>query len=102
VLPPDSGRMRLAGEPYAPGDPAEASRRGVAFIHQELNLFTNLSIAENLFIPGFPRIGPAIDRRRAAERARELLRAVDLHRHPGTPVEDLSPGERQLVEVAKA
>ncbi|QDV34720.1 sugar ABC transporter ATP-binding protein [Tautonia plasticadhaerens] len=102
VLPADSGRMRLGGEDYEPADPAEASRRGVAFIHQELNLFTNLSIAENLFLPCFPRLGPLIDRRRAASLAREALEAVELRRRPGTLVEDLSPGERQLVEVARA
>jgi ribose transport system ATP-binding protein len=106
VFPPDSGTMTLAGQPYAPGSPAEAGRRGIAFIHQELNLFPNLSIAENLFLPAFPRRRrpwlPWIDRRHTHARARELLEAVDLRRPPETPVEDLSPGERQLVEIARA
>src|SRR5688500_5609490 len=50
VLPPDSGRLLLHGEPYAPASPREASARGVAFIHQELNLFPNLTVAENIFL----------------------------------------------------
>src|SRR4051794_36976091 len=54
VFPPEAGRMTLAGAPYAPANPSEAARRGVAFIHQELNLFPNLSIAENLVLPAFP------------------------------------------------
>ena len=56
VLQPDEGTITLAGEAYTPRNPREAKGAGVAFIHQELNLFTNLSIAENLFIDGFPRL----------------------------------------------
>ncbi|MBM3823887.1 MAG: sugar ABC transporter ATP-binding protein [Verrucomicrobia bacterium] len=56
-LTPDAGQMSLAGEPHAPAAPKEATRAGVAFIHQELNLFPNLSIAENLFLAAFPRLG---------------------------------------------
>ena len=55
VTAPDAGNMRLNGENFSPKTPAEATRNGVAFVHQELNLFTNLSIAENLFISAFPK-----------------------------------------------
>ena len=104
IFPPDGGGMRLAGEPYAPADPVEAARRGVAFIHQELNLFPNLSVAENLCLPGFPRVStlPWIDRRALRRRAEELLARVELEVPPEMLVEDLSQGERQLLEVAKA
>jgi ribose transport system ATP-binding protein len=106
VLPPDSGCMRIAGRSYAPRDPLEASRRGVAFIHQELNLFTNLTIEENIFIASFPRRrflgGSFIDRRAVRARAEALLAEVDLHARPDAPVAALRPGERQLVEIAKA
>src|SRR5688500_1599935 len=54
-LPPDFGRMLLRGEEYAPRSPRDAEHCGIAFIHQELNLFTNLSIAENLFLTRLPR-----------------------------------------------
>ena len=77
-VPPDSGRMRLQGQPYAPRGPLEAARRGIAFIHQELNLFPNLSIEENLFLTAFPRVGalPIIHRRALRERAAALLEQV--------------------------
>lgn len=104
VVRADAGRIRLAGADHAPRNPGEAARLGVAFIHQELNLFTNLSITENVFIGGFPRMFglPLINRRTIRTRARQMLKAVDLDVSPDTPVERLSPGERQLVEVAKA
>ena len=103
VVRPDGGGMVLDGLPYAPQNPADASRAGIAFIHQELNLFSNLSIAENIFIDRFPRrrFG-LVDRAAMRARARDLLAEVDLDLAPETPVERLSPGERQLVEVAKA
>jgi ribose transport system ATP-binding protein len=106
VLRADDGAMRLDGQDYKPESPSDAARRGVAFIHQELNLFTNLSVAENIFIDALPRrrlLGvPFVDRRAMRERAKSLLEAVSLNVSPDTLVEDLPPGERQLVEIAKA
>jgi ABC-type sugar transport system ATPase subunit len=104
VLPPDSGQMRLFGRPYQPAGPAEAIDRGVAFIHQELNLFTNLTVAENIFIGGFPRYKafPLVDKKRMNSEAEPLLHSINLEVSPSTKVETLSPGERQLVEITKA
>ncbi len=106
VLPPESGQMRLWGEPYTPASPAEAALRGIAFIHQELNLFGNLTIAENFFITCFPQtrtFGVRLnDLMSARGKARLFLDMVRLNVSPDTIVERLSPGERQLVEIAKA
>jgi ribose transport system ATP-binding protein len=101
----DSGTMLLDGKPYAPRSPRNAEHARVAFIHQELNLFANLSIAENIFIQGFPRGVrwlPFIAQRQIYERTRKLLAEVQLDRSPNTLVEELSAGERQLVEITKA
>ena len=101
---PDAGLMRLDGQPYAPRHPTDAMRRGVAFIHQELNLFPNLSIAENIFLTDFPKTAslPWIQRRTLRAKTAELLAQVGLNLPPETLVERLSSGERQLVEIAKA
>jgi ribose transport system ATP-binding protein len=104
VVTPDSGQMLLDGQHYAPRTPGDANDAGVAFIHQELNLFTNLSIAENIFINGFPRVSwlPMLNRNAMRSRTKQYLDAVDLRVPPDTLVEKLSPGERQLAEIAKA
>ena len=103
-LRPDSGHMEWAGRPYLPASPSDASAAGIAFIHQELNLFPNLSIADNLFLTRFPVRGrlPWIDRPRLHAAAAGLLDQVGLAVHPGTAVGQLSAGERQLVEIARA
>ncbi|MEM6528724.1 MAG: sugar ABC transporter ATP-binding protein, partial [Chloroflexota bacterium] len=103
---PDSGEMVMQGEAYDPRNPADAKKAGIAFIHQELNLFTNLSIAENIFIDGFPTrgFGPFqyIDARRLKQETEQILQAVGLDIAPDTLIETMSPGERQLTEIAKA
>lgn len=104
VLTADFGEMKVFGERYEPAGPAEAIDRGVAFIHQELNLFTNLTVAENIFIGEFPKLTgiPLVDKRKMNEAAEPLLGSINLNVSPGTKVETLSPGERQLVEITKA
>nr|WP_272209750.1 ATP-binding cassette domain-containing protein [Marinicella sp. W31]MDC2875577.1 ATP-binding cassette domain-containing protein [Marinicella sp. W31] len=96
--------MLLAGEPYTPEKPADASAAGIAFIHQELNLFGNLSIAENILLNRLPHTGklPIVNRRRMRREAEEAMRQVGLDLSPDTTVDTLAPGEKQLVEIAKA
>ncbi len=125
-LQPDAGELRIHGQPYAPADPNDARAAGIAFVHQELNLFPNLSIAENLFLTDFPKVVrgssnsrtrqqrttnneqptspglPWIDRRALRASAAALLKQVGLDHPPDTLVEQLSAGERQLVEIARA
>jgi ABC-type sugar transport system ATPase subunit len=100
----DSGTIVLDGKAFAPSNPQESAKQGIAFIHQELNLFPNLTIAENLFLTRFPRhvASPFIKRRAINRRTSELLADIGLDVSPQRLVETLSAGERQLVEIAKA
>lgn len=101
-LKADAGVLSLSGHSYEPSEPRDAERAGIAFVHQELNLFGNLSIAENLFINRFPTRGGFLNRRAMEERAREALELTGLSLSPHVLVDHLSAGERQLVEIAKA
>jgi len=106
VIAADSGVVRVDGKDLILKNPQQAAERGISFIHQELNLFPNLTIAENLFIPHFPKHKIAglglINRRDMREQAKKCLLSVGLDLSPDIVVADLNPGERQLVEIAKA
>ena len=105
VLPADRGRMALDGETYTPASRRDADAAGVAFIQQELNVFPNLTVAENLFLCRSPRAIPnlpLISRAKRRERAFELLARVNLVVDPNTPASHLSIGEQQLLEIAAA
>jgi ribose transport system ATP-binding protein len=103
---PSSGEMSLNSVSYTPQNPIDALQNGIAFIHQELNLFTNLSVLENLYLNNFPSKNIAgltfIDKKTTQEKAQHLLNEVGLEVNTGALVETLSPAQKQLLEIAKA
>ena len=105
IYAPDSGTILIDGLPRAVSSVEEATRAGVALIHQELNLADNLTVAENVFLGHEPLCGGWLrifDRRRAERDAAALASRVGLDCPMGAVVSTLSPGVRQLVEVMKA
>jgi ribose transport system ATP-binding protein len=105
VTEPSSGIIRLRGEQKDNLTVSEAIRCGVAFVHQELNLFDNLDVAANVFFGREPvSFGPLrlIDTAAMNSRTRPLLDRLGADFAPDTPVADLSLAQRQLVEIAKA
>lgn len=103
VHPPDEGEIRWEGKTVRIGSVAQAEAFGIAFIHQELNLCENLTVAENVFLGREPRLaGWLVDRRTMRLRTLTLLDRVGLVASPETEVERLSIGQRQLVEIARA
>ena len=104
VYQPDAGTMALDGRTATFESPQTAQTAGIATIYQELLLFPELSVAENIFMGHAPkgRFG-AIDWSAMRERARELLVSLDIRDlDVGAPVGLLSVGNRQRVEIAKA
>ena len=103
VIKPDSGEMHIQGEPYIPTNPKDAKNARIAFIHQELNLFSNLSVAENLFIDNLPKtkIG-ANNYKKMKTMASEKLQEFGIDVNPTTLVSSLPMGVKQTIEIAKA
>jgi erythritol transport system ATP-binding protein len=103
VEAPTLGRILLDGEPVSFSDAADARARGVGMVFQELNLFGNLSVAENIFAAReLTRGALGIDHRLQERRAAEFLERLEAGIDPGALVEDLRIGQQQLVEIAKA
>src|SRR3954451_8674651 len=104
VHEPDAGTLLLDGGPVRFARPQDAQRAGVATIYQELLLFPELSVAENIFLGHAPRgrFG-AVDWGAMRARAREILASLDIHDlDVDRTVGALSVGNRQRVEIAKA
>jgi ribose transport system ATP-binding protein len=102
IYPPDEGEILLEGEAVQL-DVAQALQRGISLIHQELNLAENLSVAANLFLGREQCAGGIFLRQqRMNQEALALMQRVGLTCPPETPVFRLSPGQRQLVEIARA
>jgi ABC-type sugar transport system ATPase subunit len=102
ALAPDEGTVRLDGEEVRFATTAEAVRRGVAVVSQELNVFPDLDVLSNLFTLREPRRGPFVSRSRMAERAQPVLDELGLDVPLRRPLEELSLAQRQLVEIGKA
>jgi ribose transport system ATP-binding protein len=105
VVAPSEGVIRIDGAERAAMSVADATKAGIAFVHQELNLFDNLDVAANVFIGREPRYGgplQLVDTRALHEKVTPLLRRLGADFGPATPVANLSLAQRQLVEIAKA
>jgi inositol transport system ATP-binding protein len=99
---PDSGAITLAGETITLPTPLDAQRHGIVTIYQEFNLIPTMSVAENMFLGREPGSGPFISWRRMREETAAVLSRLGLDLDPAMPVSDLSVGEQQMVEIARA
>ena len=103
VLTPDSGTMDLKGAPYLPANPKDADKAGIAFIHQELSLFSNLTVAENMFIDALPTGAMwSVKFSKIRTEAAKYIAKFGVHTTPDAKVESLSMGIRQTIEITKA
>ena len=100
----DAGHISIDGCPVAVASVHDSIDLGISIIHQELNLAPNLDIASNIFLGREPHRSALgiVDRKDLYARAAELAERVGLTAPLTTLIEDLSPGEQQLVEIAKA
>jgi ribose transport system ATP-binding protein len=105
VSSPSAGTIVVDGAEYQTLTVKEATRVGIAFVHQELNLFDNLDVAANVFIGREPRKGGflnIIDQQALHERVKPLIKRLGVDFAPDDLVENLSIAQRQMVEIAKA
>ena len=99
----DRGSFRVDGQPAAIASPPDAQRLGIGIIHQELDLFPNLSAAENMVIGNLCfREGPWARFRQMEAFCRPFLEQVGLTCSAREPAASLSIGQRQLLAIARA
>jgi D-xylose transport system ATP-binding protein len=96
------GEIRLDGRPAVFRSTRDAERAGIAVIHQELALFPEMSVGENLFLGALPvRLG-RIDWDRVYSQAAAVLSECGIALDPAARLGDLGVGHQQLVEIARA
>ncbi len=104
VHAPDEGSLEVGGEVVSFSSPREAEAAGIAMIPQELDLFPELSITENLFVGRKrPRTRwGGLDWGAMREEARRRLGAMGVSLDVSAPVKQLSTANRQIVAIARA
>lgn len=96
------GDIMYEGNVQQFGKISDSVKAGIAIIYQELALFPDLSVYENIFAGNEIKRGGVIDWNETIKQAKKLLQKVKLNVNPETLVKDLGVGKRQLIEIAKA
>jgi ribose transport system ATP-binding protein len=105
VISPDGGTITIDGTEETSLTVSASFRAGIAFVHQELNLFDNLDVAANIFIGREPRVGgplQLVDNDKQRKMATPYLQRLGASFKSSTPLAALSLAQRQMVEIAKA
>ena len=102
VYTPDSGKITIGGRTFSALDPRRAQELGVSMIHQELNMCTQLSIAENIFLGRELTKNGVLANHEMNELSRQVLSRLNVTIEPETVVGNISVSKQQLVEIAKA
>ncbi len=99
---PDTGEIRIKGQPAAFGHPVEARRAGIGIIHQELSLLPYRTVAENIALGQEPARFGVLDRAAMRRRAERILHRLESPVALDSRAGILSVAEQQMVEIAKA
>jgi ribose transport system ATP-binding protein len=105
VTHPDSGTIEIDGIAHDGLSVGGSMKAGIAFVHQELNLFDNLDVAANVYIGREPRTGGflnLVDERKMRADVAPYLQRLGAAFTPDAPVSRLSLAQQQMVEIAKA
>jgi ABC-type sugar transport system ATPase subunit len=102
----DTGEIWIDGNKVNINAVSDAQAQRIAFIHQELSLFQQLTVMENLFVDSFSSVKAGIpcfiSKRKMKQKTMEIFRDLDIEIPPTTKVRDLPMGKQQMVEIAAA
>ena len=98
----NTGEIYIDGKQIEFSSPEDAKSHHVIMTSQELSLFKNLTVEENICICNLPRKGAFTDRKEVKERAKQILERMKLSHLMGELVMNLAPDQQYMVELAKA
>lgn len=105
AVTPTSGEIFIDGQPVTFKGPAEANAAGIAVVYQELSLILDFTVAENIMLGRFATGGPGnikIDWKQTNAAAEKILKSLRIAIPVTRKVSELSVGQRQVIEIAKA
>jgi ABC-type sugar transport system ATPase subunit len=102
IIPQEGGTIDLFGKRVSFLNPRQSQEMGIGFVHQELNLCANLTVAQNLFFGREIGGRILIDKKEMTRRSSEMLAKLGFSINPNTLVRDLSTAQQQIVEIVKA
>ena len=103
VHPRDAGTVEFDGRPLENTTVKLSESVGIAFVHQELNLFNDLKVYENIFLRKeiLTKVG-TLNKKAMIAKTRELFDSLGVNIEPTAMVSDLETSKKQLLEIAKA
>lgn len=102
VMRQDTGKILLNGAPILARSPLHAQQLGISTVYQEINLCTNLSVAENILLGREPRRFGSIDWGTMKSQAEEVLRRLEIEIDVSRTLEEYSIAIQQMVAIARA
>ncbi len=98
----DSGEIIYEGKPTEFQNPREAQDAGIAIVHQEINMMSQLTVAQNIFIGREFMNGKLINDQKMNEEAAKLFERLNIQIDPSEIMDNLTVGKQQMCEIAKA
>ena len=98
IYQPDEGSVLVNGNAVEFRGVPDATAQGIGFVHQELNVLDNLTVAENVFLGREPRVARfLIDGKKLNASTKQYLSKLGLEVEPDTPISELSIAQQQMV-----
>ncbi|MEA5012997.1 MAG: sugar ABC transporter ATP-binding protein [Candidatus Limiplasma sp.] len=102
IYTPVSGSIEVEGVPARIRQPKDAEKYGLAFVHQELNVCPDMTVAENMYIGNWATSRRGVyDRKKTSRNAAALLQGMGVSLDPDAPVRYLRTAEKQIIEILK-
>lgn len=98
----DKGEILYNGKLFEAKRPVDALEKGIAMVHQELDLIPEMTVEENVFAGRERSRGLIIDRQRMEKKTKELMESLGINISPKTKIKELSTAQQQMVAITRA
>ena len=98
----DRGEILFDGKPFLAKHPVDALEKGIAMVHQELDLVPEMTVEENVFAGRERTKGIVVDKKGMQKRTAELMSELEISISPKEKIKNLSTAQQQMVAITRA